>query len=135
MTDPLDPTQPNPTTSGETAATPDAAGLPPASAAGPDPDGGGPGLRVDPARQSDPSWREPAWYPPRDGRDRPDRADRRSGTFAVIVGLILIAIGAWYFLETTLGLDLPQLRWGSLWPLILIVIGGLILVRSVQRRP
>ena len=142
MTDAIDDTQPHPLTAepgpaGPPTGTPLASGSTPASGTPPPPGPAPsatppePGLRVDPDRPSDPSWREPAWMPP---RDRHDRRDRRSGTFAIVAGLILIAIGAWYFLETTLGLDLPRIRWGSLWPVILILIGGLILVRSVQRR-
>jgi hypothetical protein len=117
--DPGDPTV-RPAASG---ATPDDPGSSPAT--------GGATLRVDPDRRSDPNWREPPWFPPRDrdrGRDRP------SSGFAIVVGLILIAIGAWYFLDRTLGLAMPRIQWGSLWPLILILIGGWILVRSFQRR-
>ncbi len=149
MTDPIDQTQPHPDAAGPqpaTPATPDAArpaantgdgrppdtgdGRPPAEPATAAPIGS-PRLRVDPDRQSDPGWREPAWYPPRSGRDE---RDRRSGTLAIIAGLILIAIGVWYFLDYTLGLDLPTIRWGGLWPLIVIAVGAVILVRSMQRR-
>lgn len=153
MTDPIDETQPQPATPDEPPAAPDPAGGAPASApatgagtgaetgaetgagtgAGTGAETGTPGLRVDPARPSDGNWREPAWFPPRTDRGR--SRDRRSGTFAIVVGLILIAIGAWSFLEHTLGIDLPRIRWSSLWPVVLIVIGGLILVRSIQRKP
>ena len=133
MTDPLDDTQPHP--AAEPAPNPAAPGPAAAPAAVPGEPAVDPGrpLRVDPGRPSDPNWREPAWFPTRDDRGR--GGERRSGSFAIVVGLILIAIGAWSFLETTLGIDLPRIRWSSLWPLILIVIGGLILIRSLQRRP
>jgi hypothetical protein len=59
-----------------------------------------------------------AWTPPSHDEGRwPAR----------IFGLILLAVGLWFFIEVTLGIDLPTIRWGQLWPLILIVIGVLIL--------
>lgn len=84
-------------------------------------------LRADPNRPADSGWREPAWFPARD-------RDRRPSTAAIVVGLILIAVGVWFFLDRTLGIALPQIQWSSVWPVILIVIGGLILFRSFQRR-
>ena len=88
--------------------------------------------RVDPAHPSDRDWREPAWIPPR-GRGR-HGAPRRS-MFWPLVGLLLIALGVYLFLERTLGLHLPQIPWSSLWPVLLIVVGGLLLIRSMDRRP
>ena len=62
-----------------------------------------------------------AWTPPK----------RDEGRWpAVIFGLILLAVGLWFFAEVTLGIDLPRIRWGQLWPLILIGIGALILFGS-----
>ena len=127
MTDPTDDTQSQPgADSGPTAA--------PATAPEPPPGGGpGPTLRADPDRPADSGWREPAWFPPSD-RDRRRDRDRRSGTFAIVVGLVMIAVGAYYFLDRTLGIAMPRIQWGSLWPIVLIVVGGLILVRSFQRK-
>ena len=78
---------------------------------------------------SDPGWREPAWFPPRE-RHR----ERRTGPVGIVIGLAFVAFGAYEFLDRTLGLNLPRIPWSSLWPLGLIVIGGLILVRSLERR-
>jgi hypothetical protein len=149
MTDPIDDTQPRPSTDSgvgtdEAAAaradeTP-GAGTAEAIAAGPDgtPDadaaatGGadpGPSMRADPDRPADSGWREPPWFPPRD-RER----DRRPSAVAIVIGLVLIAIGLYYFLDRTLGIALPGIQWSSAWPIILIVLGGLILVRSFQRK-
>lgn len=47
---------------------------------------------------------------------------------SVLFGLILVAVGLWFFAEQTLGLDLPELRWRQLWPLILIVVGAWVLL-------
>ena len=132
MTEPIDETQPHPSTARGDAA-PD--GRPEPGTATSAPGTGGDAaadpvrpLKADPDRPADSGWREPAWFPPR------DRRDRSPSTFALVVGLALIAIGLYYFLDRTLGLDMPAIRWSSLWPIILIVIGGLILLRSIDRR-
>jgi hypothetical protein len=49
------------------------------------------------------------------------------------VGLIVLAVGLYYFVDRTLGIDLPAVSWGNLWPVILIAIGGVILVRAWDR--
>jgi hypothetical protein len=85
-----------------------------------------PPLVVDPDRPADPGWREPPWIPPR-------RRDARPNLAALIVGFGLIAFGLWFFVDRTLGIDLPAIRWGSLWPILLIVIGGIVLLRSLDR--
>ena len=139
MTDPIDDTPPRPSTdSAETdkapAAGTDAAptdGAPDAGAAATDGADPGPSMRVDPDRPADSGWREPPWFPPRD-RDR--ERDRRPSPIAIVIGLVLIAIGLYYFVDRTLGINLPGIQWSSVWPIILIVLGGLILVRSFQRR-
>jgi hypothetical protein len=68
-----------------------------------------------------------------EGRRRPRRNDPgRTGT--VVFGLILIVIGIWFFAERTLGLALPDVDWGSLWPVILIVLGIWMLIGAAGRR-
>ncbi len=86
-----------------------------------------PQLAADPNRPADSGWREPAWFPPRE-------RDRRPSMAAVVVGLVLIGIGLWFFLDRTLGVDLPRIQWSTIWPVILIVIGAVILLRSFQRK-
>jgi hypothetical protein len=67
------------------------------------------------------------WQPPRRDENRLP---------AIIFGIILITVGLWFFAETTLGLDLPTIRWSQLWPVILIGVGVLILWGArVRRRP
>lgn len=124
MTDATDDPRPQPgADSGPAAAAPEAAT-----------DGGsGPSLRANPDRPADSGWREPAWFPPRDD-DRRRHRDRRSGTVGIVVGVILIAIGGYYFLDRTLGIAMPRIQWGRLWPILLIVVGGLIIIRSFQRK-
>jgi hypothetical protein len=146
MTDPTDETQPHPTADAgsadagsagagsagsgavpESPSSPIAPPLPdePPSADPPPPD---PPLRADPDRPTS-DWREPPWFPPRE-RAR----DRGPGLVAIVVGLGLLAIGIYYFLRQTLGVDIPAIRWSSVWPVILIVIGGLIVLRTLGRR-
>ncbi|MEA2519029.1 MAG: hypothetical protein QOF49_1109 [Chloroflexota bacterium] len=81
--------------------------------------------RIDPDRPAS-TWREPAWFPPR-------RKDRGPNAAAVVGGLILIAIGLYFFLDRTLGIEMPRIQWGTIWPVILIAIGALVLIRSVKR--
>lgn len=65
---------------------------------------------------------------------RPAREDdRRLGP--IIFGLILLGIGLWFFAERTLGLPMPDVSWGQLWPLILVGLGLWILLSSVRRGP
>ena len=122
MTDPIDPTQSPPAATVTEITAPASAAPPPSSPAGHEPS-----LRADPNRPVDSGWREPAWMPPREREHRPS-------IFAIVVGLVLIVIGGYYFLDRTLGLAMPRIQWGSLWPIVLIVVGGLILLRSFQRR-
>jgi hypothetical protein len=148
MTDPLDDTQPHPVTppapqpnvlSGQAASGPAAA---PGSATGSQTTGSqtsgsatpppASGAATDPPLQAvpqtaPPEWREPPWYPPRD-------RDRGPSVVAIVIGVAVLLIGLYYFLDTTLGLDLPAVRWSSLWPVILIVIGGVIVLRAMGRR-
>jgi hypothetical protein len=51
-----------------------------------------------------------------------------------VVGLILLAIGLWFFADVTLGLSLPRVRWGDLWPLLLVGLGAWLLLGSMRRR-
>jgi hypothetical protein len=143
MTEPIDETQPHPTADSGTASTADSGTASTAdsgTATGPDTEAGAaagtgtaadPPLRADPDRPSDSRWREPAWFPP---RDRTRHRDRGASPFAIVVGLIFIVIGAYYFLDRTLGIAMPRIQWASVWPIALIVIGGLILIRSLQHR-
>ena len=65
---------------------------------------------------------------------RPQPRDPDPGRLATIVfGLIIIAIGVWFFLDRTLGFNLPEIDWGGLWPVILIGIGAWILVGAGRR--
>ena len=64
---------------------------------------------------------------------RPPQHD--SGRNASLVfGVIILLVGLWFFATQTLGIDLPRLDWGQLWPIVLIAIGALIVLNAMQRR-
>lgn len=75
---------------------------------------------------------EPARTGPISGRDgRP----RRGGQgFRLLLGVIFILVGAWFFVERTLGIDLPRIPWRDLWPVFLIALGAWIAFRGASRR-
>jgi hypothetical protein len=37
-------------------------------------------------------------------------------------------------MDQTLGLTMPHIRWGDLWPILLILLGGVILFRAATDR-
>lgn len=55
-------------------------------------------------------------------------------TGTMVWGLILIAVGLWFFLDQTLGFEMPDIDWGDVWPLILIVLGGVVILQGLGRR-
>jgi hypothetical protein len=62
------------------------------------------------------------------------RRDDPGRTGTIIFGLILVAVGLWFFADQTLGFEMPRVRWSDLWPLFLILIGIWILLGSMRRR-
>ncbi len=91
------------------------------------PAGGTPPLRADPNRPAASGWREPPWFPPR-------RESRGPSIATVVVGLVILAVGLYYLLNVTFGVSLPRVSWSALWPVALIVVGGLIVLRAASRR-
>jgi hypothetical protein len=47
----------------------------------------------------------------------------------ILIGLIVLGVGLWYFADRTLGLDMPQLDADQLWPIAVIGIGAWLIVR------
>jgi hypothetical protein len=66
----------------------------------------------------------PAWRPP-----PPDHGRNAS----LILGVIIVFVGLWFFAEQTLGLDLPSLDWAELWPMVLIAFGAWIVLGAIRR--
>jgi hypothetical protein len=77
-----------------------------------------------PGTSTPPPPNPPAW--------RPQPADHGRNA-SLVFGVIILLIGAWFFATRTLGLDLPDIEWGQLWPLFLIGIGAWIVLNSVRR--
>ena len=80
---------------------------------------------------TEPTATEPTTKPDWRQREGPRRA---IDTGTVIWGLILIAVGAWFFLDHTLGFNMPRIDWGDIWPVILLVIGGAVILQGLGRR-
>lgn len=64
----------------------------------------------------------------------PRRQRRRLDGGGLFIGGILLLVGVYYLFQQTLGFDLPDLNWNQMWPVILIVIGGLVLYGAWTRR-
>ena len=73
----------------------------------------------------------PAAPPPPPWRPPPNDSGRNA---SLVFGVIILLVGLWFFATHTLGLDLPRLDWDQLWPVALIVLGGLIVLNVVQHR-
>jgi len=64
----------------------------------------------------------------------PRRVERDRGrTASVLFGLVILGIGLWFFVEQTLGYQLPRIRWSQLWPVFLIVLGLWVVLGSMRR--
>jgi hypothetical protein len=48
-------------------------------------------------------------------------------------GLVLLAVGSWFFARVTLHLPMPDIAWETVWPASLIVLGLFVLVRAGRR--
>jgi hypothetical protein len=72
----------------------------------------------------------PSPTPPADTRWR-RRGDGSLGT--IVFGVILVALGLWFFADQTLGLDMPRIRWSELWPILIIGLGAWIVLGSLRR--
>jgi len=79
--------------------------------------------------QSEPQMNEQA--PRRPGRHDHDDESKTKG--AIIAGVILITLGALFFIDNLV----PNINFGDLWPIFLIVLGLVILITGlpgIQRR-
>jgi hypothetical protein len=65
------------------------------------------------------------------GRGRMPQPARMAG---IAWGIVLVLVGLWFFADQTLGIDLPGIPWGDLWPLVIIAFGVWIIVRAMGFR-
>ena len=59
---------------------------------------------------------------------------RAADTAGRIWGLLILAIGIWFFADVTLGYDMPSIAWRDIWPVFLIGIGLIVVARGMTRR-
>jgi len=76
----------------------------------------------------------PNFEPPPPVTAPPRRDDRDHGrTASILFGLVFLGLGLWFFVEHTLGYELPRIRWSQLWPAVLIIIGLWVVLGSMRR--
>lgn len=64
----------------------------------------------------------------------PRRRDMDRGRSAsILFGLIILGLGLWFFVEHTLGYQLPRIRWNQVWPVFIIGIGLWVVWGSMRR--
>ena len=61
---------------------------------------------------------------PRDGRRVLDWG-------SLVFGLLIVAVGAYLLLKDTLRIAVPEITWNSFWPVILIAVGAVVLLRTL----
>jgi len=59
---------------------------------------------------------------------------RRRDVGGLVFGGVVLVVGLYYLMRQTLGFDLPELEWDNLWPVLLILLGGVILYENWFRR-
>ena len=76
---------------------------------------------------TDQSSMPPPAIPPEPEPTPPSGTGPRFGS--IIVGVVILGIGLWYFADRTLGLQLPSLEADQLWPIAIIALGAWLIVR------
>lgn len=89
---------------------------------------GGPAGGADPAA---PGAQTPSWHDARAQRRAERRAARaeRGGQGALVIGVLLVLVGAWFLIRRYV----PALDGDLLWPIVLIILGGVLLVGALGR--
>ena len=61
-------------------------------------------------------------------------AGRRIDVGALVFGAILLVVGAYYLLENTFGIAMPDINWDQVWPILVIALGASVVLRAVFAR-
>ena len=61
-------------------------------------------------------------------------ADHRIDLGALIFGAILVVVGGYYLLENTFGINMPEINWDQVWPILVIVLGCGVVLRALVSR-
>ena len=75
----------------------------------------------------DPTMPPPPAIPPEPSAGPPRSDGPRYGS--MILGLVILAVGLWYFADRTLGLELPRVEADQLWPIAVIALGAWLIIR------
>jgi uncharacterized integral membrane protein len=62
-----------------------------------------------------------------------ERRERFTGFGALLIGSVLILVGGYYVLRNNLGVELGPLDGDLIWPAIVVILGLLVIVRSIRR--
>jgi hypothetical protein len=76
---------------------------------------------------TDPTSLPPPAIPPEPLPGPPVSNGPRYGS--IIVGLVIIAVGLWYYADRTHGLELPNREADQLWPIAVIAVGAWLIIR------
>lgn len=52
----------------------------------------------------------------------------------LVFGGILLVVGIYYLFQKTLGLNIPDLNWDTIWPVLLVILGGVVLFENWSKR-
>lgn len=63
-----------------------------------------------------------------------ERGRRVTDGGAIVLGLILLIVGAWYMADQTFGMTLPDVDWDQIWPVALVLLGIGVLYRALRSR-
>ena len=61
------------------------------------------------------------------------RGHGRRDAGGIVFGAILLLVGGYYLLQQTFGLNLPDLNWDQIWPVLVIVLGVVVLYGAWSR--
>jgi divalent metal cation (Fe/Co/Zn/Cd) transporter len=58
---------------------------------------------------------------------------RRFDLGALVIGGVILLVGGFYLLRNTFGLNLGELDWEPLWPILVVLLGAAIVVGALTR--